>query len=159
MPDEDDLREVHDVLEGAFTDHFNSKPETFDEFLSPAPRGPRPPLGPLVARRADDATGEPVGALVATVSESTAGPDGSYVAYIGVLEAARGRGVAKGLLRTSSPTPPPAAATGSGSRWTPTRPTGADGLYRVDGLGDVVRHRVVAPGRARSRGLLATPCN
>ena len=27
-------------------------------------------------------------------------PDGSYVAYIGVVEAARGRGVAKGLLRT-----------------------------------------------------------
>ena len=24
---------VHDVLEAAFTDHFNSKPETFDEFL------------------------------------------------------------------------------------------------------------------------------
>ena len=41
----------------------------------------------------------PVGALVGT-PESTGGPDGSYVAYIGVIEPARGRGVAKGLLRT-----------------------------------------------------------
>ena len=32
-PVEADLRAVHDVLEAAFTDHFNSKPETFDEFL------------------------------------------------------------------------------------------------------------------------------
>ena len=32
-PVETDLRAVHDVLEAAFTDHFNSKPETFDEFL------------------------------------------------------------------------------------------------------------------------------
>ena len=33
MPDEADLRAVHDVLEGAFTDHFNSTEETFDEFI------------------------------------------------------------------------------------------------------------------------------
>ena len=33
MPDEDDLREVHEVLEGAFVDHFNSSEETFEEFL------------------------------------------------------------------------------------------------------------------------------
>ena len=32
-PVEADLRAVHDVLETAFSDHFNSKPETFDEFL------------------------------------------------------------------------------------------------------------------------------
>ena len=42
----------------------------------------------------------PVGALLATASEGADGPDGSYVSYIGVLEAARGRGVAKGLLKT-----------------------------------------------------------
>ena len=33
MPDEDDLREIHEVLEGAFVDHFNSSEETFEEFL------------------------------------------------------------------------------------------------------------------------------
>ena len=34
------------------------------------------------------------------MSEGGTGPDGSYVAYLGVLESARGRGVATGLLRT-----------------------------------------------------------
>lgn len=99
LPEEDDLRDVHDVLEAAFTDHFNSKPETFDEFLSRLREDP--------GHRWDhwwiaslDATGEPAGALVGTVAESTEGPNGSYVSYIGVVEAARGRGVAKGLLRT-----------------------------------------------------------
>ena len=33
MPSEDDLRIVHDVLESAFADHFNSHEETFDEFV------------------------------------------------------------------------------------------------------------------------------
>ncbi len=33
LPTEADLRAVHDVLEGAFTDHFNSAEETFDEFI------------------------------------------------------------------------------------------------------------------------------
>jgi GNAT superfamily N-acetyltransferase len=99
MPDEEHLRAVHDVLEAAFTDHFNSKPETFEEFLhrlraDPGHRWDHWWLASL------EETGQPVGALVATVSESTQGPDGSYVAYIGVVEAARGRGVAKGLLRT-----------------------------------------------------------
>ena len=42
----------------------------------------------------------PVGALVGTHLETSGGPDGSYVSYIGVLDDARGRGVAKGLLHT-----------------------------------------------------------
>jgi ribosomal protein S18 acetylase RimI-like enzyme len=91
---EDDLRAVHDVLEAAFTDHFNSKPETFEEFLhrlreDPGHRWDHWWLAEL------DASGEPVGALVGTQAGGA-----SYVAYIGVVEAARGRGVAKGLLRT-----------------------------------------------------------
>lgn len=101
MPDEADLRAVHDVLESAFTDHFNSREETFDEFVhrlraDPGHRWDHWWLAELL----DDARPQPVGALVATVSESAQGPDGSYVAYIGVLDAARGRGVGKGLLRT-----------------------------------------------------------
>ncbi len=100
MPEETDLRCVHDVLEEAFLDHFNSWEETFDEFLhrlreDPGHRWDHWWLAELV----DDGP-EPVGALVGTVSETAGGPDGSYVSYIGVREAARGRGVAKGLLRT-----------------------------------------------------------
>ena len=98
-PVDDDLRDVHDVLEAAFTDHFNSKPETFDEFVfrlreDPGHRWDHWWIASL------DETREPAGALVGTHSESSDGPDGSYVSYIGVVEAARGRGVAKGLLRT-----------------------------------------------------------
>jgi ribosomal protein S18 acetylase RimI-like enzyme len=102
MPDEDDLRAVHDVLEEAFTDHFNSKPETFDEFLHRlrVDPGHRWDHWWLASLGEPGEPLEPVGALVATVSEATSGPDGSYVAYLGVVEAARGRGVAKGLLRT-----------------------------------------------------------
>jgi ribosomal protein S18 acetylase RimI-like enzyme len=96
--DVDDLRAVHDVLEAAFTDHFNSKPETFDEFLhrlreEPGHRWDHWWLASLDSH--EDGDGAPVGALVGEESGS-----GSYVSYIGVVEAARGRGVAKGLLRT-----------------------------------------------------------
>jgi ribosomal protein S18 acetylase RimI-like enzyme len=101
MPDEEDLREVHDVLEGAFVDHFNHFEETFEEFLhrlreDPGHRWDHWWLAELVD--SDDV--RPVGTLLGSVSESTSGPHGSYVEYLGVLEAARGRGVAKGLLST-----------------------------------------------------------
>ncbi len=91
-PVEADLRAVHDVLEAAFTDHFNSKPETFDEFLFRLRQDPGHRWDHWWLAEVD---GQPAGALVGTESGS-----GSYVAYIGVIELARGRGVAKGLLRT-----------------------------------------------------------
>jgi GNAT superfamily N-acetyltransferase len=102
MPDESDLRELHEVLEGAFVDHFNSREETFEEFLHRLREDPghRWDHWWLAEIPGDDGTPEPVGALIGTVSESTSGPDGSYVSYLGVLESARGRGVAKGLLNT-----------------------------------------------------------
>jgi len=88
-PVDADLRKVHDVLEAAFTDHFNSKPETFDEFLHRLREDPGHRWDHWWLAELD---GTPVGALVATVSESTGGPDGSYVDYIGVIGLARGRG-------------------------------------------------------------------
>ncbi|MCY7396296.1 MAG: GNAT family N-acetyltransferase [Nocardioides sp.] len=101
LPDENDLREIHEVLEGAFVDHFNHFEETFEEFLhrlreEPGHRWDHWWLAELV----EDEGRTPVGCLVGEVAESGTGPDGSYVSYLGVLEAARGRGVAKGLLRT-----------------------------------------------------------
>jgi len=127
-PVEDDLRKVHDVLEQAFTDHFNSKPETFDEFLHRLREDPGHRWDHWWLAELDDAT--PVGALVATISESSGGPDGSYVDYIGVIDLARGRGVAKGLLRTVIAD---AAARGRdrvGLEVDADSPTGADRLYR-----------------------------
>jgi ribosomal protein S18 acetylase RimI-like enzyme len=110
LPDEEDLRAVHDVLEQAFTDHFNSFEETFAEFLhrlreDPGHRWNHWWLAELVddvpeGLDAPEGRAPAVGALVGTVSENTTGPDASYVSYIGVIDAARGRGVAKGLLHT-----------------------------------------------------------
>jgi ribosomal protein S18 acetylase RimI-like enzyme len=126
-PVDADLRKVHDVLEAAFTDHFNSKPETFDEFVHRLREDPGHRWDHWWLAELGDT---PVGALVATVSESTGGPDGSYVDYIGVIGLARGRGVAKGLLRTVIAD---AAARGRdrvGLEVDADSPTGADRLYR-----------------------------
>jgi ribosomal protein S18 acetylase RimI-like enzyme len=130
LPDEGDLREVHDVLESAFADHFNSREERFEEFIhrlreDPGHRWDHWWLAELV----DGGDRQPVGALVGSVSEGAEGPDGSYVDYIGVLEAARGRGVATGLLRTIIAD---AAARGRdrvGLEVDADSPTGATGLY------------------------------
>lgn len=128
LPDEADLRAVHDVLEEAFLDHFNSWEETFDEFLhrlreDPGHRWDHWWLAEL------EESGEAVGALCGTVSESTSGPDGSYVSYIGVREAARGRGVAKGLLRTIIADAALRGRDRVGLEVDADSSTGADGLY------------------------------
>ncbi|GAB6985171.1 GNAT family N-acetyltransferase [Nocardioides pyridinolyticus] len=130
MPEESDLRELHEVLEGAFVDHFNSSEETFEEFLfrlreDPGHRWDHWWLAELV----DAGEPTPVGALVGTVSESTTGPDGSYVSYLGVLEAARGRGVAKGLLRTIIADAALRGRDRVGLEVDADSPTGAAGLY------------------------------
>ena len=134
MPDEADLRAVHEVLEGAFTDHFNSREETFGEFVhrlreDPGHRWDHWWLAEIVDGLADGGLPEPCGALIGTLSESADGPDGSYVDYLGVLASARGRGVAKGLLRTVIAD---AAARGRdrvGLEVDASSSTGADGLY------------------------------
>ncbi len=148
MPDEDDLREVHDVLEGAFVDHFNSSEETFEEFVHRLREDPGHRWDHWWLAELDDGDGpQPVGALIGTVSESATGPDGSYVSYLGVLEAARGRGVAKGLLRTIIAD---AAARGRdrvGPRGRRRLTDRRGRSLHVDGLGDEVRHRVLAPRR------------
>jgi mycothiol synthase len=102
-PDEGDLRVVHDVLETSFADHFNSHEETFDEFVSRLGEDPGHRWDHWWVAELVDDEGDPVpaGALVGSVSEDAQrGPDGSYVEYLGVLQNARGRGVATSLLRT-----------------------------------------------------------
>ncbi|HEX6248996.1 MAG TPA: GNAT family N-acetyltransferase, partial [Nocardioidaceae bacterium] len=105
MPDEDDLRTVHDILESAFADHFNSAEETFDEFIFRLREDPGHRWDHWwIAEIVDGREPEPAGALVGTMLEGgldengVPKPDGSYVSYIGVLQSARGRGVAKALL-------------------------------------------------------------
>ena len=130
LPQETDLRAVHDVLEGAFADHFNSREETFDEFvhrlrLDPGHRWDHwwlAELGPV-----------PVGALAGSQLEAADGSDGSYVDYVGVLEAARGRGVAKGLLNTIIADAARRGRDRVGLEVDADSPTGAEGLYAAMG--------------------------
>ena len=131
MPDEDDLRTVHDVLEGAFADHFNSHEETFDEFLSRLRADPGHRWDHWwVAEVTDGPDTEPAGALVASVSRGPGGgPDGSYVDYIGVLSNARGRGVATSLLRTVIADAAGRGRDRVGLEVDADSPTGAEGLY------------------------------
>ena len=127
MPDETDLRELHEVLEGSFVDHFNHWEETFEEFLHRLREDPGHRWDHWwLAELTDGPEPQPVGALIGTVSESPTGPSGSYVSYIGVLEAARGVAWPRACCARSSPTPRPANATASPSRSTPThlRPAG-----------------------------------
>jgi len=136
MPEENDLRVVHDILEAAFADHFNSHEETFDEFLfrlrqDPGHRWDHWWLAELL----DGAEPQPVGTLVGTVTDGGTDASGaelpasSYVAYIGVLEAARGRGVAKGLLNTIIADAAERGFSGVGLEVDAHSPTGANNLY------------------------------
>ena len=130
MPDETDLRELHQVLEGAFVDHFNSSEETFEEFLHRLREDPGHRWDHWwLAELAEAGEPQPVGALIGTVSESLQGPDGSYVSYLGVLEAARGRGVAKGLLNTIIADAALRGRDRVGLEVDADSPTGASGLY------------------------------
>ncbi len=104
MPEQDDLAAVYDILEKSFTDHFNYHYETFDEFLArlredPGHRWDHWWIAELIDGSA--AVPEPAGVLVGTVSPGAGmAPAGSYVAYLGVLRSARGKGVARALLNT-----------------------------------------------------------
>jgi ribosomal protein S18 acetylase RimI-like enzyme len=115
LPDLHDVRAVHDVLERSFADHFNSYQETFEEFVTRQREDPGHRWDHWwLAEIEDDGTEpdgtpgagpRPAGAVIATTvpgglsPEGDPQPAGSYVEYIGVLASARGRGVAKALLR------------------------------------------------------------
>jgi mycothiol synthase len=167
MPDEDDLRTVHDIVESAFADHFNHAEETFDEFIfrlreDPGHRWDHWWIAELVdgvdsgggsgtgggdggsgtgSSGGGSGTGggtsepEPAGALVATMLEggldenAEPRPDGSYVSYIGVLQSARGRGVAKGLLNMAIADAASRMRNRVGLEVDASSPTGAHQLY------------------------------
>ncbi len=69
------------------------------------------------------------------LTKSATGPDGSYVSYLGVLESARGRGVATGLLRTIIADAASRDRDRVGLEVDADSPTGAEGLYVAMGWG------------------------
>ena len=133
MPEEDDLRAVHLVLEASFADHFNSYRETFEEFVNRLREDPGHRWDHWWLATVD---GQPAGALVGTVNhggvgpDGLASPDGSYIEYIGVHRRARGRGVAKALLGTVIADAAVRGRSSVGLEVDANSPTGADGLYR-----------------------------
>ena len=136
MPDEDDLRTVHDVLETSFTDHFNSHQESFDEFVARLREDPGHRWDHWwIAELDRDGTALPVGALVGSVSPGEDGePDGSYVEYLGVLAAARGRGVARSLLHAVIADAAGRGRDRVGLEVDADSPTGATALYESMGF-------------------------
>ena len=132
MPAEDDLRTVHDILEESFADHFNSHEESFDEFVfrlreDPGHRWDHWWIAEVLAEGAEP---EPAGTLVGAVTEGSEGaPHGSYVEYLGVRQNARGRGVAKSLLRTIIADAASRGRDRVGLEVDADSPTGADALY------------------------------
>jgi GNAT superfamily N-acetyltransferase len=109
LPVAQDLQIVHRMLEESFQDHFNSYRESFPEFVQRLREDPGHRWDHWwLAFVTDDSAGAgaggeavPAGAIVCSVlGPDATGAEGSYVDYIGVNRAARGRGVAKGLLYT-----------------------------------------------------------
>ena len=103
IPVAQDLQVVHRMLEESFQDHFNSYRESFPEFVQRLREDPghRWDHWWLADVSTDSGDAVPAGAVVCSVLPADAqGLEGLYVDYIGVNRAARGRGVAKGLLHT-----------------------------------------------------------
>ncbi len=97
-----DLQVVHRMLEESFQDHFNSYRESFPEFVQRLREDPGHRWDHWwLADVSTDGGDVPAGAVVCSVLPTDPqGIEGLYVDYIGVNRAARGRGVAKGLLHT-----------------------------------------------------------
>lgn len=133
VPVAQDLQIVHRMLEESFQDHFNSYRESFPEFVQRLREDPGHRWDHWwLAFVTDDAGGEvPAGAIVCSVlAPDAAGAEGTYVDYIGVNRAARGRGVAKGLLATVVADAAERGRDRVGLEVDADSPTQADGLYR-----------------------------
>lgn len=139
MPADIDLRTIHGVLETAFADHFNNHRESFEEFVArlrtdPGHRWDHWWLAEIADEHADlDTPLEqklPAGTLVATASPGPGGEGGaSYVSYLGVLQSARGHGVAKALLNAVIADAAVRGRSAVTLEVDADSPTGADGLY------------------------------
>lgn len=88
---QDDLREVHVVLDEAFADHWDHQPEQFEHWAQDRTQGPD--YDPMLWRLAWG-DGRLVGALTAIVLNHR-----GWVNLLGVRADYRGRGIAEALLR------------------------------------------------------------
>ncbi|MCW2809908.1 MAG: family acetyltransferase [Friedmanniella sp.] len=131
LPVAADVQTVHQVLEESFVDHFNSYRESFGEFVERLREDPWHRWDHWWIATLDTEDGpQPGGVLISSVSPpDAAGRYGSYIDYIGVHRRARGRGVAKALLRTVIADTAERERHWVGLEVDADSPTGADGLY------------------------------
>ncbi|MDO8144286.1 MULTISPECIES: GNAT family N-acetyltransferase [unclassified Isoptericola] len=135
MPVAEDLNAVHQVLETAFTDHFNSYQEYFTEFVQrlredPGHRWDHWWLACLDVPEDPEAEEFPAGALVGSeLAPDDSGVRGTYVDYIGALAEARGRGVATALLYAVIADAASRGRNRVGLEVDADSPTGAESLY------------------------------
>ena len=133
LPAAADVQAIHWVLEESFEDHFNAYRESFPEFVNRLLESPGHAWDHWWLATVKDEDGEefPGGAIVATISPADSSDAyGSYIDYIGVHRDARGRGLAKGLLRTAIADAAGRGRNRVGLEVDDDSPTGADGLYR-----------------------------
>lgn len=134
MPVAADLQEVHRMLEESFEDHFNSYRESFPEFLQRLREDPGHRWDHWWLAYVDpeqDGRLVAAGSVVCSVIPASDGRrEGSYVEYIGVNRAARGRGVAKSLLATVIADAARRGRDRVGLEVDADSPTSADALYR-----------------------------
>ncbi len=136
LPVAGDLHLVHEMLESSFEDHFNSYRESFPEFVQRLREDPGHRWDHWWLAFVEGDEGQPLaaGAVVSTVlPENAEGHEGSYIDYIGVHRHARGRGIAKALLRTVIADAAQRGRDRVGLEVDADSPTGADGLYRSMG--------------------------
>lgn len=133
MPVAADLQIVHQMLEKSFEDHFNSYRESFSEFVQRLREDPGHSWDHWWLAYVETDEGElvPAGSVVCTrLTAPEGGRPGSYVEYIGVNRAARGRGVAKSLLATVIADAARSGRDRVGLEVDADSPTNADELYR-----------------------------
>jgi ribosomal protein S18 acetylase RimI-like enzyme len=125
-------RLVHALVEQAFAEHWGHRQRSFELWWTHqnAVVAPVPELSWVA-----ELDGEPV--AMCLTDDSRAASGGGYVRTLGVLEPARGRGIARHLLRTAF-----TAHAARGWSWTAlrvdsTNPTGATALYSSVGMAAV----------------------
>jgi mycothiol synthase len=124
-----DVQLVHAVVEEAFADHWNHHPREFEEWWRAKRESAGYDLGLWWLAELDGAA---VGALIATTQ--MAGEGALYVATVGVRRAARGRGVARSLLREAFAEAGRRGLERVSLTVDGESPTGATALYRSAGM-------------------------
>jgi ribosomal protein S18 acetylase RimI-like enzyme len=141
VTDEPDLRAAYAIEEASFLEHYGNVPSTFERWQQRLAK-----QGPDWAQVfLGEVDGEPVGVMV-TTRQFEPDEDAGYVRTLGVLPAARGRGVAKAMLRSCF-----AAAQAAGRKAVllhvdVANVTGALGVYESVGMRPVLEIDAFAKG-------------